>query len=140
MARSRRSATCMAVAAILVSGACDGGGSGGPPTVQALASRLRCSELEVVTEPSQRFSDATGDASCQFAGERIQLLTHDSESAQDRALRMFRDFDQIFVAGERWTVRVGSSATATKVKATLGGSIDSRPESAVPKQAVAARR
>lgn len=125
MARARRYAKCVVVTLVISSHACGGGASSGPLTVNALASSLQCSDLEMASDQSERQFDAAGDASCQFAGERIQLLTYDSDSAQSRALRIFRDFGQISVVGERWTVRVGSTATATKVKARLGGTINS---------------
>ena len=109
------------LAVVLAGTACSGGGSSGPTTVEALASKLGCSELEMVTDESQRAFDATGDGSCQFAGERVHLLTFDTDSAQDRAVRIGKDFDQIFVIGEGWTARVASAVTAEKVKAKLGG-------------------
>ncbi len=108
-------------AAVLAATACSGGGAGGPTTVDALASKLGCSELQVVTDDSQRALDATGDGSCEFAGERVQLLTFDTDSALDRAIRIGKEFGQIFVIGEGWTARVASAATAQSVRAKLGG-------------------
>jgi hypothetical protein len=82
---------------------------------------LGCSELEIVTDQSQRAFGATGDGSCQFAGEQVHLLTFDTDSAQERAIRIGKDFEQIFVVGDGWTARVDSAATAETVKAKLGG-------------------
>ena len=121
MSRTRRGANSVLLAAVLAATACNGGGSSGATTVHALASKLGCSELEIVTDESQRAFGATGDGSCQFAGERIHLLIFDTDSAQDRAIRIGKDFEQIFVTGDGWMARVESAATAEKVRARLGG-------------------
>ena len=121
MSRTRRGANSVLLAAVLAATACSGGSSSGATTVQALASKLGCSELQIVNDESQRAFDATGEGSCQFAGGQVHLLTFDNDSAQDRAIRIGKDFDQIFVIGEGWTARVESLATAEKVRAKLGG-------------------
>lgn len=124
MSKARPRASSALLAAVLAATACAGGGSKGPTTVETLASRLGCSELDIVTVESQRAFGATGDAFCQFAGERVHLLTFDTAPAQDRAIRVGRDFEQIFVVGEGWMARVSSAATAEKVKAKLGGVVN----------------
>jgi len=122
MSRTRRGANSVLLAAVLAATACSGGGGpGGATTVHALASKLGCSELEIVTDESQRAFGATEDGSCQFAGEQVHLLTFDTDSAQERAIRIGKDFEQILVIGEGWTARVESAATAETVKAKLGG-------------------
>lgn len=121
MSRTRRGANSVLLAAALAATACSGSGSSGATTVQALASKLGCSELELVTDESQRAFGATGDGSCQFAGEQVHLLTFDTDSAQNRAIRIGKDFGQILVIGEGWTARVDSATTAEKVRAKLGG-------------------
>jgi hypothetical protein len=121
MIRTRRGANAHLLAAVLAATACSGGGSGGATTVDSLASKLGCVDLEMVTDESQRAFGATGDGSCQFEGERVHLLTFASDSAQDRAIRIGKEFGQIYVIGKSWTARVDSAATAGKVKAKLGG-------------------
>lgn len=121
MRRTRRGANSVLLAAVLAATACSGVSSSGATTVHALASKLGCSELEIVTDESQRAFDATGDGSCQFAGARVHLLTFDTDSARDRAIRIGKDFEQVFVIGEGWTARVASPATAEKVREKLGG-------------------
>ena len=121
MSSTRRGLHWLLLAAVLAGTACSSDGSSGPTTVRALASKLGCSELEVVGEPSEPAFDATGDGTCRFAGEQVHLLTFDTDSAQDRAIRIAKDFGQILVVGEGWTARVASAATAEKVKAKLGG-------------------
>ena len=120
MGRAQRGGSSVLLAAALAATACSGGGSGGTTTVHALASKLGCSELELVTDESRAFG-ATGDGSCQFAGEKVHLLTFDTDSAQDRSIRIGKDFGQILVIGEGWTARVDSATTAEKVKGKLGG-------------------
>lgn len=121
MSRARLWADAVLLAAVLAATACSGGGSSGATTVDALAAKLGCSELEIVTDESQRALGATGDGSCQFAGDRVHLLTFDSDAERDRAVRIGKEFQQFFVIGERWTARVESAAIAEKVKAKLGG-------------------
>ena len=123
MSGTRRGSAWVLLAGIVAGTACSGGGPSDPRTVQALASKLGCSQLEMVSDASQRAFGATGDGSCQFAGERVHLLTFDTDSAQDRAIRIGKEFAQIFVTGERWTARVPSAATAEKVEKRLGGTV-----------------
>lgn len=115
------------MAAFLVGTACGGGsgggGSGGPPTVATLAGTLGCTQLEMATEESQGALGSIENGSCQLGGERVDLFTYDSDSEQERAIRILADFEQVLVVGEGWTARVDSTATAEIVKDKLGGSV-----------------
>lgn len=124
----RRFLAALAVVGLTACGGSDGGSSDDAGsdrvTVTALAEKLGCTGLEIETDSSQRELGAREEGSCQFAGEGVTILTYNENSAQDMANDIAKEFGGIAVAGDRWTVRVDTDATAERVRAKLGGKLD----------------
>ncbi len=112
----------VAVLALASLAACGGSGGGERPSVEGLAARLGCTGLEVDTE--QRELGAREQGRCEFAGDRVTVLTYNSNSARDSANSIAKEFGGIAVLGDRWTVRVDSDAIAAQVRSKLGGTVD----------------